>query len=163
MRALPPQRRADGNPALARHSKACRRHEGWPQAPQREGPYRCERSQSARDRPKVLQFIDAALRGSGLVSDNPVSGPWGPHARSADLPGFSHEVSNAEPSQLGLAPSNFGTSCQRSSSRETHGSKMLIKPLRIDATEYRFSVSREVKMHSRISWFPVAVEQAVAK
>jgi len=40
---------------------------------------------------------------------------------------------------------------------------MLIKPLRIDATEYRFSVSREVKMHSRISWFPVAVEQAVAK
>src|SRR6266566_9526410 len=91
------------------------------------------------------------------------SGQWGPHARSADLPGFSHEVSNAEPSQLGLAPSNFGTSCQRSSRRETHGSKMVIKPLRIDATEYRFSVSREVKMHSRISWFPVAVEQAVAK
>jgi len=38
-----------------------------PRARRREESYRCERSQSARDRPNVLQCIDTTLRGSGLV------------------------------------------------------------------------------------------------
>jgi hypothetical protein len=68
-----------------------------PRARQRERPYRCERSQSAKDRHKVLQCIEAILRGAGLVSDNPVA---------RDLSGDSYSIVFALPEGMPEVPAD---------------------------------------------------------